>query len=92
MSFNGYRNKETVYIVLKMILDFARDKGYIYFTPKLKKPKKPYTNKEEGIIFIESDRQDIWLDCFEKENTDISLLFETMLLTGLRPEETCGLK
>ena len=92
MSFNGYRNKETVYIVLKMILDFARDKGYIYFIPKLKKPKRPYTDKEESIIFIESDRQDIWLDYFEKENTDISLLFETMLLTGLRPEEACGLK
>lgn len=59
MSFNGYRNKETVYIVLKMILDFARDKGYIYFIPKLKKPKRPYTDKEESIIFIESDRQNI---------------------------------
>ena len=59
-----------------MILDFARDKGYIYFIPKLKKPKRPYTDKEESIIFIESDRKDIWLDCFEKENTDISLLFE----------------
>jgi len=46
MSFNGYRNKESVYIVLKIILDFARDKGYIYFIPKLKKPKKPYTDKE----------------------------------------------
>lgn len=59
MSFNGYRNKETVYIVLKMISDFARDKGYIYFIPKLKKPKRPYTDKEESIIFIESDRQNI---------------------------------
>lgn len=59
MPFNGYRNKETVYIVLKMILDFARDKGYIYFIPKLKKPKRPYTDKEESIIFIESDRQNI---------------------------------
>lgn len=92
MSFNDYRNKETVYIVLKMILDFARDKGYIYFIPKLKKPKRPYTDKEESIIFIESDRQNIQLDYFEKENTDISLLFETMLLTGLRPQEACGLK
>ena len=59
MSFNDYRNKETVYIVLKMILNFARDKGYIYFIPKLKKPKRPYTDKEESIIFIESDRQNI---------------------------------
>ena len=92
MSFNGYRNKESVYIVLKMILDYARDKGYIYFIPKLKKPKRPYTDKEETIIFIESDKQEIWLDYFEKEDTDISMLFETMLLTGVRPEEACGLK
>ena len=59
MSFNGYRNKESVYIVLKMILDFVIDKGYIYFILKLKKPKKPYTNKKETIVFIDSDRQNI---------------------------------
>ncbi len=91
-SFNGYRNKESVYIVLKMVFDFAREHNYIYYIPRIKKPKKPYTDKEETIIFIESDRQDLWLDCFEKEDTDVSLLFETMLLTGVRPEECCGLK
>lgn len=91
-SFNGHRNKESVYIVLKMIFDYAREQNYIFYVPKIKKPKKPYTDKEETIIFIESDRQDLWLDNFEKEDTDVSLLFETMLLTGVRPEEACGLK
>lgn len=91
-SVNGYRNKEVVYIVLKMLFDFAREHNYIFYVPRIKKPKKPFTDQEEEIIFIESDRQDIWLDCFEKENTDVSLLFETMLLTGVRPEEACGLK
>lgn len=91
-SVNGFRNKETVYIVLKMIFDFAREKNYIFYVPRVKKPQKPYTDQEETIIFIESDRQDIWLDVFEQENTDSSLLFETMLLTGVRPEEACGLK
>lgn len=91
-SVNGYRNKEVVYIVLKMLFDFAREHNYIFYVPRIKKPKKPFTDQEEEIIFIESDRQDIWLDCFEKEDTDVALLFETMLLTGVRPEEACGLK
>ncbi len=91
-SINGYRQKETVYIVLKMIFDFAREKNYIFYVPRIKKPKKPFSDEEESIIFIESDRQDVWLDYFEQENTDVSLLFETMLLTGVRPEEACGLK
>lgn len=91
-SFNGFRNKESVYIVLKMIFDYAREHNYVFYAPRIKKPKKPYTDKEETITFIESDRQNLWLNCFEQENTDVSLLFETMLLTGLRPEEACGLK
>lgn len=91
-SVNGFRNKEITYIVLKMIFDFAREKNYIFYLPRVKKPQKPYTDQEESIIFIESDRQDLWLDIFEEEDTNVSLLFETMLLTGLRPEEACGLK
>jgi len=92
MSFNGFRNRESAYIVLKMLFDFAREKHYIFYTPMIKKPQKPYTDKEETIIFIESDRQDLWLDNLEIENSNVSLLFETMLLTGIRPEEACGLK
>lgn len=91
-SVDGYRTKEIVYIILKMLFSYAKDKGYIYYIPKLQKPKKPYTDKEEDIICIESDRHNLWIECLEKENTDVSLLFETMLLTGVRPEEACGLK
>ena len=91
-SISGYRTKEIVYVVLKMLFDFAREKNYIFYIPRIRKPQKPYAEEEESIIFIESDRQDVWLDYFEVENTDVSLLFETMLLTGIRPEEACGLK
>lgn len=91
-SMNGYRNKEFMYILLKMIFEFALDNNWVYKIPKMKKPKRPYTDKEKNLIFIETDNQEHWLKCFEKENTDISLLFETMLLTGIRPEEACGLK
>ena len=92
MSFNGYRNKESAYVVLKMIFDFARQNNYIFYVPKIDKPKEPYTDEEQNIIYIESDRQNLWIDCFEKEDKDVTLLFETMLLTGIRPEEACGLK
>lgn len=92
LSFNGYRNKESAYVVLKMLFDFARDQKYIQYRLKVKKPQKPPKDDVEEILCIDIDRQDIWLDKFENENTDVSMLFETMLLTGLRPEEACGLK
>ena len=58
-----------------------------------KPPEKIETGEEqEDDNFIEPDRRDIWLDKFELENTDMSLLWEVMLLAGLRPEEACGLK
>ena len=34
-SINGYRTKEIVYIVLKMLFDFAREKNYIFYTPRI---------------------------------------------------------
>lgn len=93
---NGVRQKEAVYIVLKMIIDYARDNNYISSLRTLKKPPKPKKNsklKIEGhdFVYIESSKQSYWLDCFEKENTDVSYLFEGMLLEGFRPEEACGL-
>ena len=59
---------------------------------EIDKPIEPAKNEEDDIICIESENQGLYLDVFDKENTDMSLLFETMLLTGLRPEEACGLK
>lgn len=93
---NGSRQKEAVYVVLKMIIDYARDNNYISSLRTINKPKKLKNNskmKIEGhdFIYIESSRQSYWLDCFEEENTDVSYLFEGMLLEGFRPEEACGL-
>lgn len=93
---NGSRQKESVYIVLKMIVDFARENNYISSLMSLKKPPKAKKNsklKIEGhdFVYIESTRQSYWLDCFEKEKTDVAYLFEGMLLEGFRPEEACGL-
>lgn len=95
-STNGTRQKETVYIVLKMIIDYARANNYITSLRTLKKPPKPKKNsklKIEGhdFVYIESRRQSYWLDCFEQEQLDVTYLFEGMLLEGFRPEEACGL-
>lgn len=93
---NGGRYKEAVYIVLKMIFDYARDNNYISYFRTIKKPPKAPKKvmlKIEGheLVYIKSARQNHWLDCFEQEGTDVAYLFEAILLAGLRPEEACGL-
>lgn len=44
------------------------------------------------IEHLEQDRQEVWLDIFEKDKRQWAYLFEAILLTGTRPEEGCGLK
>ena len=47
-----------------------------------KPPERIVTGEEENEDnYIEPDKKNLWLDLFEKENTNMSLLFETMLLT-----------
>lgn len=92
LSFNGARNKESVYFVLKMIFDYAKEKNYIYFVPEISKPQKPKSRKEKEILYIETERQNIWLEKFEETKTDMSLLFEAILLEGFRPEERMWFK
>ena len=94
-NIKGQTSKRHIYIILNMLFKYAIKNKKIIENP-LKNIDKPVqvskTEIEKLNDYIESDRQDIWLDYFEKENTDMSLLFETMLLTGIRPEEACGLK
>lgn len=44
------------------------------------------------IEHLEQDRQEVWLDIFEKDKRQWVYLFEAILLTGARPEEGCGFK
>lgn len=44
------------------------------------------------IEHLEQDRQEIWLNIFEKDKRQWVYLFESILLTGARPEEACGFK
>lgn len=94
-SVKGQTSKRHVYIILNMLFKYAIKNKKITENPlaNIDKPVQVSKTEVEKLTdYIEPDRQDIWLDYFEKENTDMSLLFETMLLTGIRPEEACGLK
>lgn len=95
-SITSQNSKHKSYVVLNMLFKYAikHNKATINIMEKVEKPpEKIITGEEDNVEnYIETDRQNIWLNLFEKENTDMSLLFETMLLTGLRPEESCGLK
>lgn len=93
-GINGYQGKRTVDIVLRLLYKYLLKQEIINnnIMDKIDKPVKPTKNEEDEIVCIEPENQQEYIDMFEKENTDMSLLFETMLLTGIRPEEACGLK
>lgn len=94
-SVKGLTSKRHTYIVLNMLFKYAIKTKDFKSNPmeKIDKPVQVRKIEEEkSSDFIDPDKQNEWLDIFEKENTDMSILFFTMLLTGLRPEEACGLK
>lgn len=77
-------------LALKLLFDFAKKQKYVtsniateIILPPLRKPK---------ISYLTKDRQEIWLNTFEKDGRSFALLFSLMLQTGVRPEEACGLK
>ena len=44
------------------------------------------------VCYLPEDTQKVWLDVCEKDKRPFALLFATLLQTGMRPEEGCGLK
>lgn len=93
-SINYYDGKRLTYIALNEFFKYLKKQQIISINlmDNVDKPVKPPKDEENEIVCIEPENQNIYLDMFEEENTDMSLLFETMLLTGIRPEEACGLK
>ncbi len=95
-SIKSQHSKNKSYIVLNMLFKYAiqNNKATINPLEKIDKPPEKVSTGEEEIDdnYIEPENQDVYLDKFEEINTDMSILFETMLLTGIRPEEACGLK
>jgi integrase len=97
-NINSQNSKHKAYIVLNMIFKWAIKNNIATYNPLEnvdKPPEKIKTGEGEendDDNYIEPDRQDIWLNIFEQDGSDMALLFETMLLTGIRPECACGLK
>lgn len=103
-SIQSQHSKNKSYIVLNMIFKYAikNNKATINPLEKVDKPPEKISTgeiiEEDDENYIDTNRRDIWIDTFEEEtkeqekkiiHTDMSILFEVMLLTGVRPEEAC---
>lgn len=88
------RMAKDLYLLIKCILVYAKDeRKLIDKVPNLalKFPKKKRATKAK-IPYLTEERQSVWLDYFEKDGREFALLYSTLLQTGMRPEEGCGLK
>lgn len=77
-------------LVIKLSIDIAIKEGIRKDNPA----EKVEIQKEKNslgieIEHLEQDRQEIWLDIFEKDKRQWAYLLEAILLTGVRPEEGC---
>lgn len=94
-SIKSQNSKHKSYETLNLLFKYAINEKHFKDNPVLrvdKPPEKIKTAQEDDDNYIESDRQNLWLDLFEKEHRenhnnpnhlhrDIALLFEIMLLT-----------
>lgn len=83
-----------LFLLIRAVLTYAKDKrGLIKEVPnfdlKFQKKKRAKVTK---VCYLPEDRQKVWLDVCEEDNRSFALLFATLLQTGMRPEEGCGLK
>ena len=86
------RTAKDVFLMIRQILKYAKSRGLIKQIPQfeLKFPKKK-RSKNIKFIYIPSERQPIWLDILENDGRSFCKLFATLLQSGMRPEEGCGL-
>ena len=95
-SITSQHDKHKSYIVLNMLFEYAIDNNKTNLNPlrKVDKPPEKIETGEEEIDdnYIEPENQDTYWDKFKETNTDMSILFGTMLKTGIRPEEACRFK
>lgn len=94
-NIKSQNSKHKSYIVLKLLFQYAIKEKNFKENPILnvaKPPEKIKTGEDDDENYIEPDRQEIWLDLFEKEHIennnnhnhihrDIAILFAIMLLT-----------
>ena len=88
------RLAKDLFLLIRAVLTYAKDKkGLIKEVPnfdlKFQKKKRAKVTK---VCYLPEERQKVWLDICEKDKRPFALLFATLLQTGMRPEEGCGLK
>ena len=90
---NGYDNKRIIYIVLSMMFKYAvKKKSSIEnLMLKIDKPKKPARKGKKKRDLVTRDIEELWIDKLEEENTDVSLIYLTILTLGTRPEEATSI-
>jgi hypothetical protein len=78
-------------LVFKLSLDVAVKEKIVTENVAAKIKIEKSISKTPGIEIehLEQDRQEVWLDLFEKDKRQFAYLFEAILLTGARPEEGC---
>lgn len=86
------RAAKDVFLMIRQVLQYAKKKGLIKEIPEfeLKFPRKKRSKKKK-LIYLPAERQPIWLDILEQDGRGFCKLFATLLQTGMRPEEGCGL-
>ena len=86
------RAAKDVFLMIRQVLQYAKKKELIKAIPEfeLKFPKKKRSKKTK-LVYLPADRQPIWLDILEKDGRNFCKLFATLLQSGMRPEEGCGL-
>ena len=86
------RAAKDIFLMIRQILQYGKQKKLIQKIPEfdLKFPKKKRSKKTK-LVYLPADRQPIWLDTLEKDGRNFCKLFATLLQTGMRPEEGCGL-
>ena len=88
------RLAKDLFLLIRAVLTYAKDKkGLIKEVPNfdLKFQKKKRAKVTKGC-YLPEERQKVWLDVCEQDKRPFALLFATLLQTGMRPEEGCGLK
>lgn len=80
-------------LILKLTFQKAIDLGIMSENPA----SKVYIGNRKSNIGVEiehldKERQAVWLDLFEQDGRPWAYLMECTLLSGCRPEESCGLK
>lgn len=86
------RVAKDVFLMIRQVLQYAKKKKLIKEIPEFElKFSKKKRSKKTKLVYLPGDRQAIWLDLLEKDGRSFCKLFATLLQSGMRPEEGCGL-